>query len=77
MTKVLSCQSDIRALSNRPRELESGKTCLTASIAAIKIAAVRAGLIHDVLSVRLGVEDDDMNVVRLGGKVAGPPLPRN
>jgi len=33
-----------------------------ASIAANKVAGVRAGLIHDVFSARLGVEDDDMNV---------------
>ena len=33
-----------------------------ASIAANKVAGVRAGLIHDVFSARQGVEDDDMNV---------------
>ena len=45
-----------------------------ASIAANKVAGVRAGLIHDVFSARQGVEDDDMNVVCLGGKVVGPVL---
>ena len=37
-----------------------------ASIAANKVAGVRAGLIHDVFSARQGVEDDDMNVFCLG-----------
>jgi len=42
-----------------------------ASIAANKVSGVRAGLIHDVFSARQGVEDDDMNVICLGGKVVG------
>ncbi|MEO9148346.1 MAG: RpiB/LacA/LacB family sugar-phosphate isomerase [Burkholderiaceae bacterium] len=45
-----------------------------ASIAANKVAGVRAGLIHDVFSARQGVEDDDMNVFCLGGKVIGSAL---
>jgi ribose 5-phosphate isomerase B len=45
-----------------------------ASIAANKVAGVRAGLIHDVFSAHQGVEDDDMNVFSLGGKVIGPAL---
>ena len=45
-----------------------------ASIAANKVAGVRAGLIHDVFSARQGVEDDDMNVLCLGGKVIGTGL---
>lgn len=47
-----------------------------ASIAANKVAGARAGLIHDVFSARQGVEDDDMNVLCLGGKVieAAPAL---
>jgi len=45
-----------------------------ASIAANKIAGVRAGLIHDVFSARQGVEDDDMNVFCLGGRVIGGGL---
>jgi ribose 5-phosphate isomerase B len=35
---------------------------------------VRAGLIHDVFSAHQGVEDDDMNVLCLGGKVIGSGL---
>ena len=45
-----------------------------ASICANKVAGVRAGLIHDVFSAHQGVEDDDMNVFCLGGKVIGPAL---
>lgn len=45
-----------------------------AAIAANKIAGVRAALIHDVFSAHQGVEDDDMNVICLGGKVIGSAL---
>ena len=38
-----------------------------ASVAANKVAGVRAGLIHDVFSAHQGVEDDDMNILCLGG----------
>lgn len=40
-----------------------------ASIAANKIAGVRAALIHDDFSARQGVEDDNLNVLCLGSKV--------
>lgn len=42
-----------------------------ASIAANKVAGVRAALVHDVFSAHQGVEDDDMNVLCLGGRVVG------
>jgi ribose 5-phosphate isomerase B len=45
-----------------------------ASIASNKVPGVRAGLIHDVFSAHQGVEDDDMNVFCLGGKVIGSAL---
>ena len=45
-----------------------------ASIAANKVAGVRAGLIHDSFSARQGVEDDDMNVLCLGARVIGSQL---
>ena len=48
-----------------------------ASIAANKVPGVRAGLIHDVFSGHQGVEDDDMNVFCLGGKVIGSASPGN
>ena len=40
-----------------------------ACIAATKVAGVRACLIHESLSAHQGVEDDDMNVICLGGRV--------
>jgi ribose 5-phosphate isomerase B len=42
-----------------------------ASIAANRIDGVRAALIHDTYSARQGVEDDDMNVLCLGGRTTG------
>lgn len=45
-----------------------------AAIAANKVAGVRACLIHDNFSAHQGVEDDDMNVICLGGLVVGPGL---
>lgn len=40
-----------------------------ASIAANKVPGVRAALIMDTYSARQGVEDDDMNIMCLGGRV--------
>lgn len=45
-----------------------------ACVAANKVAGVRAALITDPYSARQGVEDDDMNVICLGGRVLGPEL---
>jgi len=45
-----------------------------ASIAANKVPGARAGLVHDVFSAHQGVEDDDMNIFCLGGKVIGSAL---
>ena len=42
-----------------------------ASIAANKIAGVRAALVHDHFSAHQGVEDDDMNVLCMGGRIIG------
>ena len=42
-----------------------------ACVAANKIAGVRAALIHDHFSAHQGVEDDDMNLICLGGRVTG------
>jgi ribose 5-phosphate isomerase B len=35
---------------------------------------IRAGLCHDTFSAHQGVEDDDMNVLCLGGRVVGEAL---
>ncbi len=45
-----------------------------ASVAANKVKGVRAGLIHDVFSARQGVEDDNKNLICLGGRVTGYAL---
>ena len=42
-----------------------------ACIAANKVPGVRACLIHECFSAHQGVEDDDMNVICLGGHVVG------
>lgn len=42
-----------------------------ACVAANKVPAVRAALISDPYSAHQGVEDDDMNVLCLGGKIMG------
>jgi len=40
-----------------------------ASVAANKIRGIRAALITDAYSAHQGVEDDDMNIMCLGGRV--------
>jgi ribose 5-phosphate isomerase B len=45
-----------------------------ASIAANKVAGVRACLVHDAFSARQGVEDDNLNILCLGGLVVGRAL---
>ena len=45
-----------------------------ASVAACKIAGIRASVCHDGYSAHQGVEHDDMNVLCLGSEVIGPSL---
>src|ERR671925_827122 len=45
-----------------------------ASIAASKLAGIRAAVCHDSYSARQGVEHDDMNVLCLGSDIVGPEL---
>ena len=45
-----------------------------ASIAANKISGIRAAVVHEVFSAHQGVEDDNMNVLCLGGRVIGQEL---
>jgi len=42
-----------------------------ASVAANKISGARAALINDHFSAHQGVEDDDLNILCLGGRVTG------
>ncbi len=45
-----------------------------ASVCLNKIKGVRACLIEDHFSARQGVEDDNLNVLCLGGRIEGPEL---
>jgi ribose 5-phosphate isomerase B len=45
-----------------------------ASVAACKLAGIRASVCHDTYSAHQGVEHDDMNVLCLGSEVVGPSL---
>ena len=45
-----------------------------ASVAANKLAGIRAALCHDTYSAHQGVEHDDMNVLCLGSEVIGAEL---
>lgn len=45
-----------------------------ACVAANKVSGVRAALITDTFSAHQGVEDDDMNVMCLGGRIIGTEL---
>jgi ribose 5-phosphate isomerase B len=45
-----------------------------ACVAANKVPGVRAALITDSFSAHQGVEDDDMNIMCLGGRVTGTSL---
>ncbi|PKP47437.1 MAG: ribose-5-phosphate isomerase [Bacteroidetes bacterium HGW-Bacteroidetes-1] len=42
-----------------------------ASIAANKVDGARAALVHDNFAAHQGVEDDDMNILCLGGRIIG------
>ncbi len=45
-----------------------------ASVAANKIAGIRAGVCHDTFSAHQCREDDDVNVLCMGARVIGPSL---
>ncbi len=45
-----------------------------ASVAACKVAGIRAAICHDAYSAHQGVEHDDMNVLCLGSGVVGADL---
>jgi ribose 5-phosphate isomerase B len=45
-----------------------------ASVAANKLARIRAAICHDTYSAHQGVEHDDMNVLCLGSEVVGAEL---
>lgn len=45
-----------------------------ACVCANKIKGVRACMIEDSFSARQGVEDDDLNIICIGGRIEGPEL---
>lgn len=45
-----------------------------ACVAANKFKGIRAAICHDVFSAHQGVEDDDMNILCLGGGIVGESL---
>jgi ribose 5-phosphate isomerase B len=45
-----------------------------AAICANKVPGARASLIGDHFSARQGVEDDDMNILCIGGRAVGPSV---
>jgi ribose 5-phosphate isomerase B len=45
-----------------------------ASVAASKFKSIRAAVCHDAFSAHQGVEDDDMNLLCLGGGIVGVSL---
>ena len=47
-----------------------------ASVAACKIAGIRAAICHDAYSAHQGVEHDDMNVLCLGSEIVGSSVAR-
>jgi ribose 5-phosphate isomerase B len=47
-----------------------------ASIAACKIAGIRAAICHDAYSAHQAVEHDDMNVLSLGSEIIGASVAR-
>jgi RpiB/LacA/LacB family sugar-phosphate isomerase len=67
------------------KEIQSGKAergiliCgsgVGACVAANKFKGIRAGICHDTFSAHQGVEDDDINVLCLGGGIVGESLAR-
>jgi ribose 5-phosphate isomerase B len=62
------------ACGNVERGLAICGSGVGASVAANKVAGVRACLIHETFSAHQGVEDDDLNVICLGGLVVGQAL---
>jgi ribose 5-phosphate isomerase B len=45
-----------------------------ASVCANKVRGIHAALIHDHFSARQGVEDDNMNILCMGGRTVGPAV---
>jgi ribose 5-phosphate isomerase B len=69
--------ADVGAAINEGRAERGVLVCgsgVGASVAACKIAGIRAAICHDAYSAHQGVEHDDMNVLCLGSEVVGAEL---
>jgi ribose 5-phosphate isomerase B len=62
------------ASSEIPRGVAVCGSGVGAAVAANKVNGVRACLIHESYSAHQGVEDDDLNLICLGGLVTGHAL---
>lgn len=62
------------AAGKAPRGVVVCGSGVGACVAANKVPGVRACMCHDTFSARQGVEDDDLNVLCLGGRVIGSEL---
>jgi ribose 5-phosphate isomerase B len=43
-------------------------------VCANKVRGIRAAIIHDHFSAVQGVEDDNMNIICMGGRTVGPAV---
>jgi ribose 5-phosphate isomerase B len=69
--------AEIGAAINEGRAQRGVLVCgsgVGASVAACKVAGIRAAICHDTYSAHQGVEHDDMNVLCLGSEVVGAEL---
>ena len=62
------------AAGKAPRGIVVCGSGVGATVAANKVPGARACLCHDTFSARQGVEDDDVNILCLGGRVIGCEL---
>jgi ribose 5-phosphate isomerase B len=62
------------AVGTIPRGIAICGSGVGASVCANKVVGVRAGLVHDHFSARQGVQDDNMNVICMGGRTVGPAV---
>ena len=70
--RILLCLWPVQLLAGRwIAAWPSAEVVLGHAVVANKVAGVRACLIHETFSAHQGVEDDDLNVICLGGRVVG------
>jgi ribose 5-phosphate isomerase B len=69
--------ADAVAQGNAARGVVICGTGIGISIAANRVAGVRAAVCHDVTTARLAREHNDSNVLALGARVIGPEIARD